>query len=137
MDDAIPARYRPVEPADLVACFVCILCGEMAGRAVLRNGADEWEPSTTRRTYTVDGVEGTVGFYVDDEVRAQQIADTLRRHDAMALRRLDPEYTPFFCPKCDASYCAAHWELQVIFDEGFYDYTLGQCPNDHVVKIGD
>ncbi len=48
--------------------------------------------------------------------------------DPAALRRIDPELAPFYCPDCGQNYCRADWRSYVVFDEGFYDGTMGRCP---------
>lgn len=42
-----------------------------------------------------------------------------------------------YCPKCDKIYCSVHYQVREIFDEGFYDYTLGTCPKGHERMIDD
>ena len=37
----------------------------------------------------------------------------------------------FYCPDCDVNYCRADWETFPIFDEDFYDLTIGICPSGH------
>jgi hypothetical protein len=37
----------------------------------------------------------------------------------VALRRIDWELAPFYCPDCDLNYCRADWHTIPIFDEGF------------------
>ena len=42
-----------------------------------------------------------------------------------------------YCPECDEIYCYTHYNAQEFWDEGFYDYTKGTCPNGHVRDIDD
>lgn len=37
-----------------------------------------------------------------------------------SLHALDLETVPFWCPRCDASYCAQHWTTWDLFDDGFF-----------------
>src|SRR5262249_21951831 len=46
----------------------------------------------------------------DDTTVADQ-ADAVRRADFDALRRLAPEFAPFWCRTCKRSYCRNHWDL--------------------------
>lgn len=60
--------------------------------------------------------------------------------DMDALYRIDPEIVPLYCPPCGVSYCRAHWTLWDEFDPddpGWYDQTLGRCPNDHERRVFD
>jgi hypothetical protein len=51
--------------------------------------------------------------------------------DPLALRRVNPDLAPFYCPDCQLNYCAKDWRTYVVFDDGFYDCTMGRCPNGH------
>jgi hypothetical protein len=57
--------------------------------------------------------------------------------DPAALWRADWETAPFWCPDCRSCYCAADWRAFPVFDDGFYDCTVGSCPNSHRHTIGD
>jgi hypothetical protein len=50
---------------------------------------------------------------------------TGERPDPAALRRIDWELAPFYCTDCAQNYCRAEWRTYVLFDEGFYDCTMG------------
>jgi hypothetical protein len=57
--------------------------------------------------------------------------------DPAELRRIDWELAPFYCPECERYYCRADWHTYVLFDEGFYDYTMGTCPAGHRHMLDD
>ena len=57
--------------------------------------------------------------------------------DPAALRRIDWELAPFYCPDCAQNYCRADWRTYVLLDEGFYDCTMGRCPRGHEHMIDD
>ena len=57
--------------------------------------------------------------------------------DPATLRRIDWELAPFYCPDCAQNYCRADWRTYVLFDEGFYDCTMGRCPCGHEHMIDD
>lgn len=57
--------------------------------------------------------------------------------DPAELRRIDWEMAPFYCPECEQAYCHADWRTYVVFDEGFYDCTMGTCPAGHRHMIDD
>jgi len=44
----------------------------------------------------------------------------------------------FICYHCKKHYCSECWtNCYDIYDEGYYDYTLGTCPNGHECIILD
>ena len=48
-----------------------------------------------------------------------------------------PLLAPFYCPECGQAYCRADWHTYVVFDEGFYDCTIGTCPAGHRHTVDD
>ena len=42
-----------------------------------------------------------------------------------------------YCPQCRSIYCSLHYKTEEIWDEGFYDYTIGRCPQNHERIIDD
>jgi len=60
--------------------------------------------------------------------------------DPLAIRQVNRmlwEVTPFYCPDCQLNYCSKDWDTSVVFDEGFYDCTMGICPNGHRHALDD
>ena len=57
--------------------------------------------------------------------------------DPAALRRIDWELAPFYCPGCAQNYCRADWRTSFLFDEGSCDCTMGRCPRGHEHMIDD
>ena len=57
--------------------------------------------------------------------------------DAEALHALDLEYVPFWCPRCNASYCDRHWVTWDLFADGFFDEKRGRCPAGHERRLFD
>ena len=55
----------------------------------------------------------------------------------VALRQIDWELAPFYCPDCDLNYCRIDWRTYVLMDEGFYDCTMGICPDGHRHMVDD
>ncbi|MDQ3826078.1 MAG: hypothetical protein M3325_10215 [Actinomycetota bacterium] len=65
--------------------------------------------------------------------RVTNLAATIqaaRAIDAAALHALDQTWVPFYCSRCDHSFCAEHWVLQPTFNWGF-DHYSGSCPDGH------
>jgi hypothetical protein len=56
--------------------------------------------------------------------------------DELACQFKRDEY-PFYCPDCELNYCSKDWDTYVLFDEGFYDCTMGTCPNGHQHTLDD
>ena len=77
---------------------------------------------------------------MDLEHACAAIRRALLAGDVTALRRLDYEYTSFYCFECSNPYCSDHWVLDVVMADdfpGFYDCTYGICPSGHFKKIDD
>jgi hypothetical protein len=53
-----------------------------------------------------------------------------RAVDAGTLWALDQSWVPFYCPRCERSFCTEHWALQPSFNWGF-DHYSGTCPAGH------
>ena len=70
-------------------------------------------------------------------VPMEEVATALDSGDAAALYALDREYTPFWCPSCDASYCRDHYRTVELYDDGFFDCIRGVCPEDHERTLAD
>jgi hypothetical protein len=127
------------------ASFRCAACGEMAGVVkVARAGTTiDMGPPLGRETYDRDAIVvdyflGTASKFADAAtLDAVQEVVASATPDPVALRRIDWELTPFYCPDCDLNYCRADWETFPIFDEGFYDYTIGICPSGHRHTVDD
>ena len=127
------------------ASFRCAACGEMAGVVkVARAGTTvDMGPPLGQGTYDRDAIIldyflGTASKFADaatlDVVQEIVSSDT---PDPVALRRIDWELAPFYCPECDLNYCRANWHTFPIFDEGFYDCTIGICPSGHRHTVDD
>ena len=127
------------------ACFRCAACGEVAAvvKAVPAEVPADMGPplgpqSHRQQGIVVDYFGGTAwklaepGTYV--AVRAILNDE---EPDPAELRRIDWELAPFYCPECERSYCYADWLTYVLFDEGFYDCTMGTCPAGHRHMVAD
>ena len=70
------------------------------------------------------------------QLRALRAA--LRDADPAALYAVDLELAPFWCPKCEASYCGEHWVRWSVFDDdGWHDSIRGHCPQGHERMLAD
>ena len=130
--------------------FICHRCRTEAGRltvyargeAVPARGGDEVgqlvaqfdkDAAVRARLSMISGLGDVTfaGFDLDAALAA------IATGDAKALYVIDPEYVPFWCPRCDHSYCARHWVTWDLFDDGFFDEMRGRCPKGHERKLLD
>ena len=106
------------------ARFDCATYDHPAGRVELRAG-----------TLVVTSPLGRASFRMGP--RAGGAGAAVAAGDASTLYRLDPEFAPFWCPRCESSYCDRHWIRRVVMDDGFYDCTYGTCPAGHQRLLDD
>lgn len=130
------------------ASFRCARCGEVAGVVrVARAGTTvNMGPPLGTETQNRDGLVldyflGTAWYAVASEtLDAVQALIDPGNVDPLAIRQVDWllwEVTPFYCPDCKLNYCSKDWDTSVLFDEGFYDCTVGICPNGHRHTLDD
>jgi hypothetical protein len=127
------------------ASFRCAACGEMAGVVkVARAGTTvDIGPPLGLETYDRDAI--VVDYFFGTATRFADAAtlDAVEEivssgvPDPVALRRTDWELAPFYRPDCGLNYCRADWETFPLFDEGFYDCTIGICPHGHRHTVDD
>lgn len=64
--------------------------------------------------------------------------ESLARADFAAARAADADFIAFHCRACGRVYCEQCWTIGApVFDEGFYDYTSGVCPEGHEQTVDD
>lgn len=136
-------------PAPPIATFYCGECGarasdvrflpptvidhDLAARPGTPQGVMEIGADQPR--LAIHG--GPVTVQIHPLERAAEVAQAVQHGDARALFGLDQEYAPFWCPRCSAAYCDDHWDVEVLFDDGFYDRQMGTCPRGHRRKLMD
>lgn len=131
--------------ANGAASFRCAACGEPAGavRATLAESPVDMGPPLGIITSDQDGVIidqfiGTAWVAMGRQaVEAVQALIDAGDVDPAALRGINWELAPFYCPDCQLNYCRNHWNTNIVFDESFYDYTMGTCPNGHQYMVDD
>lgn len=103
------------------ASFTCQLCGKDAG------------------SIEVIGLDQVRVHGLDDrtEPANSRAFKAIENSDARTLYRINEEYVTLYCPRCDCSYCKEHWKIRVLFDDGFYDATYGECPAGHERRMDD
>jgi hypothetical protein len=112
------------------ARFLCARCGKEAGSVQLFG--DRARASIERRSFT-SRMSAVVPAKTFDRLHA-----AIAAADARELHALDLEYAPFYCPKCDASYCGEHWKRWSVYDDdGWHDSIRGSCPDGHERMLED
>jgi hypothetical protein len=110
--------------------FECSRCGQWAGTVQLCGPPDD--PHLVRSSFTSHLTARL------DADKFDAMRTLIAGGDAAGLHAADLEYAPFFCPKCAASYCGAHWQQWDIFDdEGWHDMVRGRCPEGHERLLED
>jgi hypothetical protein len=79
-----------------------------------------------------------------DENKKEELLELLRKDDIATAHKMvmdmgwaTEDGLDGYCPECDKVYCRDHIHTQVIWDDGFYDYTYGTCPMGHKRIIDD
>jgi len=114
------------------ATFACSVCAKQAGAIQLHGPA---APAEVRRESFTSVLRAPATAEAFEQLRA-----ALAAGDAGAIFDLDPEYAPFYCPPCRASYCGDHWDRWDVFDEDFPDWRdsiRGHCPRGHERMLED
>jgi hypothetical protein len=127
------------------ASFRCAKCGEMAGvlRVARANTPVDMGPPLGVETPGRDGLVidyflGTAWLASETEsLDAVQALIDQGSADPVAIRQVNPDLAPFYCPDCELNYCAKDWDTHVMLDDGFYDCTMGTCPNGHRHMVDD
>ena len=116
----------------------CTRCGRAAAEIALLPATETGESMWHGR----DRLERTdfLGTVVKFGAYAQLLKffETLCRGEYAAVRTDDADFVAFYCDDCGQVYCDQCWRVGTpVFDEGFYDYTLGTCPQGHEQIVDD
>ena len=107
--------------------YACAECGARAAEIVV--SADE----VCRDAHT-----GVMTMPVTPELRERIVAALA---DPAALLAINLELAPFWCPECEAAYCADHWRRELVFDHdpfpAWLDSIRGECPRGHERMVED
>jgi len=130
---------------EAAASFRCAACGQVAAvvKAVPADVPTDMGPPLGPRSQRRDGivVEGFGGtaWKLAELATYTSVRAILEgeKPDPAELRRVDWELAPFYCPDCELAYCIADWHTYDVFDEGFYDCTMGTCPAGHRHVVDD
>jgi hypothetical protein len=116
----------------------CVNCGRAAAElALLPAGTVTGGAASTRDRLERTDFLGTVTRFGSAAELARLFGAVLAG-DFGTARAIDTDFVAFHCRACDAIYCEGCWRLSPpVFDEGFYDYTLGTCPQGHEQVVDD
>ena len=128
-----------------MAIFLCDECGEPAATVYfvppfvedprVDHGSGHEDPgagSIELRAPRISFARGPVPVTISAAGDwADAAATALRRRDAKMLSEIDREFVPFWCIRCERSYCKNHWQTSTSYDAGFFDCVEGVCPRGH------
>jgi hypothetical protein len=116
----------------------CAQCGRAAAElALLPSGTLTGGAASTRDRLERTDFMGTVTRFGSAPELAR-LLEAIRAGDYATARAIDSDFVAFHCRVCAAVYCDGCWRLSApVFDEGFYDYTLGTCPHGHEQMVDD
>lgn len=116
----------------------CAHCGRAAAElALLPSGTVTAGAASTRDRLERTDFMGTITRF-GSPAELATLFEAVRRGDFAAARGIDPDFVAFHCRGCGAVYCQDCWQIgPPVFEEGFYDYTLGTCPAGHEQVVDD
>ena len=131
MDD--PARLRIPFPCQRAGCSRTAAIVEVSQRGQLY--INDEQDIIYRVFPQAQGTIRVTGFlpYTSLFHQIPNLAATVRAvrgTDAAALHALEPAWVPFYCARCERSFCTEHWTLTPTFSWGF-DHYSGTCPIGH------
>ena len=125
--------------------ITCAACGKKAvsfgAPQIIRSAEDEAFVSIVgKEKFLYQGIVSTQNIPVSfvEEVEKRLDAQDLQDLNLYMVKECGfTEGMDAYCYQCDCVYCHDHYRTEVFFDEGFYDYTIGICPQMHRRKIDD
>lgn len=116
----------------------CAQCGRAAAElALLPAGTLTAGAASTRHRLERTDFLGVLTRF-GSPAELARLFDAIRTGNYEAARAIDTDFVAFHCQSCDAVYCEACWRLgPPVFDQGFYDHTLGTCPHGHEQVVDD
>ncbi len=110
----------------LEASFDCEECDGEAFSA-------EYDTSSCRLDYLnlLSRTSAPVPAYAQEAVKA-----ALKQRNARSLFANESDYVKGYCVACDKLYCAEHWEVFTIFEDGGWcDGFILTCPAGHWKEV--
>jgi hypothetical protein len=113
----------------------CSICGTIA--VIFKIEVDRWS-NEEALIYTGITHQTGLGLNLADPVfkllETGQIAEV---HQLLGNYVATEQGIDAYCPDCDKIYCWEHYSPVEEFDDGFYDDTMGTCPEGHTRMIDD
>jgi hypothetical protein len=128
----------PARRASRHLTIACARCGRAAAEIALlpASAAGESPWHDRPRLERTDFLGTVTHFGPPDELEAA--FRLLQQGQLEVLRGSLADFAAFFCWTCRLPYCESCWHPGgPVFDEGYYDYTLGTCPAGHEQIIDD
>lgn len=118
--------------------LACAHCGRAAAEVALLpatvTGASPWH---ARERLERTDFMGTLTKFGSAEALVA-LFEAIDQGDFATAASLDGDFVAFHCGACEQVYCDRCWQLSPpVFDDGFYDYTLGTCPRGHEQVVDD
>jgi len=129
-----PLSFAPKTPVRAEHVYHCSRDGNVAGTIRLHDGDRDDEMKLVIDSFVCEQV-----CHIPSSV-AERVRELLRQGDIQSLYRIDAEYAPFYCPRCDAVYCGACWRQSVVFADdypGWFEESRGECPAGHERRLID
>lgn len=132
-----PRKYAPPPVLKISGSeyhLPCAICGEIAFTFRIDTPAHRAQKRLVYRGLTHTG---------DLPARnSSRLFEMLEDHDLAGVHeylqeRGRPEGVDAYCPECDKLYCAGHYHLEELWEQGEYDCTYATCPEEHYRKIDE
>ncbi len=127
--------------------YSCDICGKLAGSIefIFEEEHEDiilcWPSLELPKPKSVIVTQSFLGTATipRDEEYLELIMDYLDNRDLKSvLKEFDGDNLAFYCPTCDKCYCGDHWRTRLVMEDfGWYDYTMGTCPEGHERMIDD
>ncbi|MHA1339254.1 MAG: hypothetical protein ACTSRZ_04345 [Promethearchaeota archaeon] len=135
IDSIEQKEYIPIKKiSDRHYQFICSVCGKVATE--IKNAQSLLSDDIVWKYF------GLMFGRELDEYYYPVIISYLENSDLKGLHeffkdKVVHEGLDAYCPECNKIYCKRHYSLEIVYDEGFYDYTMGTCPEGHKRIVDD
>ena len=120
---------RIIQNSDIEYHLPCSVCGEIA--VIFSFGALDVNIKGITCSATF---EGNLKKKIMSCLKKENFAQI---HALVRQKKTMEDGLDAYCPDCDKIYCRKHYNVREIYDEGYYDYSEGTCPNGHNRIIDD
>jgi len=114
--------------------LLCSVCGNVAVEFRIGYGRFDKKESLVFRGIThetsLDLNLAKILFRVLQEENLLEVHNFLKKYHTY-------EGLDAYCPECNKIYCWEHYNVREEYDDGFYDFSYGECPEGHKRMIDD